>query len=163
MIKKALALFSLFMIVGQIPTLAEAVIGQPLRTTTRSCGTTTQELACTHQKTSGKLPKGSPLPDVEIPENDQITAENALFSAKMYERDDFLVEATEFYERALGALRKKIEPYNKKLFEEIVSSYARLLREHHNANKAIEIEREFLLPNKHNPAGSIHRNPASLQ
>jgi hypothetical protein len=99
---------------------------------------------CQREKTLGTLPTGAPLPDIQIPQNDTITAEHAYETAKKLLTNNCQIDATEYFERAIGALRKKRGTYSKKLGESIVVDYGQLLRAHLGARKATELEIEFL-------------------
>lgn len=98
------------------------------------------------------LPKGAPLPDVEIPENDNISAQDAYEMALRFKSDLSHVNDTEYYERAINALRKTKGSYDKELARKIVTSYSTLLRNHyaHDAEKAERLEKEFLVSGKNN-------------
>lgn len=98
------------------------------------------------------LPKGAPLPDVEIPENDNISAQEAYEMALRFKSDLSHVNDAEYYERAINALRKTKGSYDKELAKRIVSSYSVLLRDHcsDDAKKAEKLEKEFLVGGKNN-------------
>jgi hypothetical protein len=99
---------------------------------------------CQREKTLGTLPAGAPLPDIQIPQNDTITAEQAYKTAKKFLTSNCQIDATEYFERAIDALRKKRGTNSKKLVETIVTDYGRLLRAHLGTRKATELEKEFL-------------------
>lgn len=104
---------------------------------------TTSQATDQHQKTIGALPDGAPLPDCTIPLNDRISPESAYSEAikrlKIHEQ----VEATEYFERAIGALRRSKGHLNKRLARKIVLKYGNLLRAHQGAQKADSLEKEF--------------------
>jgi hypothetical protein len=99
---------------------------------------------CRHEKTVGALPPGAPLPDVDIPENDDIMANQAYETAKEYLSKHGQIEATEYFERAVSAFRRTKGHYSKKLAKKIVLDYGKLLRAHQGTEKANELEKEFL-------------------
>lgn len=97
-----------------------------------------------HQKTIGALPEGAPLPDCTIPLDDKISAKSAYSEAIKRLKIREQVEATEYFERAIGALRRSKEHLNKRLARKIVLEYGSLLRAHQGAKKADSLEKEFV-------------------
>ncbi len=103
---------------------------------------------CRYPKTVGTLPAGAPLPDVEIPQNDNITPERAYETAKKFLRNRGEIEAIEYFERAVYALRRAKGRYDKQLAKHIILDYGRLLRAHSGAYKADDLENEFISHNQ---------------
>lgn len=95
-----------------------------------------------HQKTKAALPQGAPLPDIEIAENDSILANAAYAKAKKCLADRTDGDATEYYERALAALRRG-NGQNSSIAKRIVLEYGLLQRAHMGTQQADELEREF--------------------
>lgn len=95
-----------------------------------------------HQKTKAALPQGAPLPDIEIAENDSILANAAYAKAKKCLADKADGDATEYYERALAALRRG-NGQNSSTAKRIVLEYGLLQRAHMGTPQADELEREF--------------------
>lgn len=102
------------------------------------------KMGCRMQKTSNRLPPGAPLPDVDISQDDKISAREAFTLALKFEKDDYLVEATEYYERAINALRRPKAEHDKQLTQEIIRNYAALLLIHRDQAKAEALQKEFL-------------------
>lgn len=97
-----------------------------------------------HQKTNPTLPQGAPLPDVEIPPNDDISPKIAFNIARRLLSQCDIVDATEYFERAIAALRRTNGQYDKRLAKRIVLDYGVFLRAHLAGDqKACELEREF--------------------
>jgi hypothetical protein len=96
-----------------------------------------------HQKTKSTLPQGAPLPDVEILVNDRILAGVAYARAKKHLIEMEHGDATEFFERAITALRGTKGNCSRSLEKKIVLEYGLLLRAHMGSQKAKNLEREF--------------------
>lgn len=95
-----------------------------------------------HQKTKAALPQGAPLPDIEIDENDSMLANAAYAKAKKSLADRADGDATEYYERALAALRRS-NAQNSLTAKRIVLEYGLLQRAHMGTQQADALEREF--------------------
>lgn len=98
---------------------------------------------CRYQKSANSLPPGAPLIDVILPENDDITATEAYRLAVESEAKFDMTAATEFYERAIRAMRNSNGSFDQSIANKIVKRYGNLLREHLGAAKAIQLEKEF--------------------
>ena len=99
---------------------------------------------CYSPKTVGALPAGAPLPDVDVPQNDNITPDDAYERAKECLSKNHGADATEYFERAIRALRRTKGHCDKKLVKNIVTDYGQLLRAHLGTRKADALEIEFL-------------------
>jgi hypothetical protein len=97
-----------------------------------------------HQKTSGALPANAPLPDIEIPQGDSISAKAAYKQAKECLANRQESDAAEYFERAIGALRKRPNYAEKPLIKQIIVDYSSLLQTHMGAEKAARLQNEFL-------------------
>lgn len=99
---------------------------------------------CYYPKTVGALPAGAPLPDIDVPQNDNITPDDAYKRAKECLSKNYGADATEYFERALGALRRTKGRCDKKLVKNIFTDYGQLLRAHLCTQRADALEIEFL-------------------
>lgn len=97
-----------------------------------------------HQKTSPCLPEGAPLPDVEVPENDSISAREAYEKALASMQKRYDAEAPWYFERAIYSLRRAKQLPSHELVEKIVLDYCSLMRAHFDPERAEALYEEFL-------------------